>query len=443
MSAKFIGFDDIWPRVIEELAASNPLPDEALPVYLVRDLSGRVTVTVSDTVEAGSEACVALERFADRLSGRLGAHARPAESAVLHVSDRLLHTLSATATEVEGFPRVYRVERLMTEGGWWTVTAPADASHPFRCTLFSVKGGVGRSTTLAFLAQHLARSGERVLAVDLDLESPGLSPTLLEPERCVRFGVTDWFVEELVGQGERVVPDMLAAPAWAQECDGDVFVAAAHGATPGEYLAKLGRVYVSSRNASWTLRLHNLLGQLERAVAPTITLIESRSGLHDIAAAAVTDLDAEVLLFATGGESTWLDYDVLFSHWNQQRLSRHIRDRLAIVAALAPHDGREAHMRDFRMRAWDLFRSHLYDAVEGHEVTDDTVGAVPDAEDAFSFDLNERNAPHAPLEINWTRGLVAGTPIMNLDEPILLSAYGRFVEPFAERILSRRAIEQA
>ena len=72
-------------------------------------------------------------------------------------------------------------------------------------------GRMRRSTTAAALAWHLARKGERVLVVDLDLESPGLASALFEPERCPTFGMTDWFVEDLVGQGDQVLDDMTAA----------------------------------------------------------------------------------------------------------------------------------------------------------------------------------------------------------------------------------------
>src|SRR5882757_480564 len=41
-------------------------------------------------------------------------------------------------------------------------------------TFYSYKGGVGRSSTLANVAVLLARWGYRVLAIDWDLEAPGL-----------------------------------------------------------------------------------------------------------------------------------------------------------------------------------------------------------------------------------------------------------------------------
>ena len=41
-------------------------------------------------------------------------------------------------------------------------------------TFYSYKGGVGRSTALAYVAQRLSLQGLRVLIVDWNLQSPGL-----------------------------------------------------------------------------------------------------------------------------------------------------------------------------------------------------------------------------------------------------------------------------
>ena len=112
----------------------------------------------------------------------------------------MLEILDRTAQKVSGFDRVYWVDRLVTGRDWWTVSDSLHTESPGRCTLFSVKGGVGRSTTAAVLAWHLSRKGERVLVVDLDLESPGLSSAMLDAHARPKFGVTDWFVEDLVGQ---------------------------------------------------------------------------------------------------------------------------------------------------------------------------------------------------------------------------------------------------
>lgn len=51
-------------------------------------------------------------------------------------------------------------------------------------TFYSYKGGVGRSMAMASVANLLARRGLRVLAVDFDLEAPGIERYFFDGERC-------------------------------------------------------------------------------------------------------------------------------------------------------------------------------------------------------------------------------------------------------------------
>ena len=62
-------------------------------------------------------------------------------------------------------------------------------------TFYSYKGGTGRTMALANVAWILASHGYRVLAVDWDLESPGLHrfflPLLADPQLRTSDGVID------------------------------------------------------------------------------------------------------------------------------------------------------------------------------------------------------------------------------------------------------------
>ena len=433
MSGSFVAFDDVRRRAVELLTA-EAVPETVRPLYLVRNLFGKVRISVSDAVEANESCRDALGRLAKRLGEALGAHGHPSGDAVLFVEPALLADLDETAQEIDGLDQVYWVDRLMTGGDWWTVS-PREAAPPpegpRRYTLFSVKGGVGRSTTAAVLAWRLARAGERVLVVDLDLESPGLSSAVLDPRTQPDFGVADWFVEDLVGQGERVVAGMTAEPAWSRDFDGEVRIAPAHGSEPGEYLAKLGRVYMGHAGKSWGRRLGEMLSRLEERHEPTFVLLESRSGLHDVAAATVTDLDADVILFATDSESTWTDYGILFRHWRDRRwrdrrLATAIRERLSIASALTPELDTERYLQGFRQRAWDLFRDHLYDEVDSSSRPGDE----------FSFGLDDDDAPHRPAPILWNRGLAAGASLRDPEKktPAVRQAYTAFLKWFDEGV---------
>ncbi len=418
MSSEFVPFDDMRRRAVEALKGAD-LPD--VPVYLIRNLFGKVRISAPEKVE-DDEACrEALRRLAGKLSAALGTRGHPPDKGVLFVSDALLETLRDTAQRIDGFDKVFWEDRLVIGNDWWTVGDPRPEEAPQRWTLYSVKGGVGRSTTAAVLAWHLARKGERVLVVDLDLESPGLSSAMLDPAARPEFGVADWFVEDLVGQGDRVIEDMTATPAWAQDLRGAVAVAPAHGRDPGEYLAKLGRVYMDGKGDPWTARLERMLAGLEARFEPTVVLIESRSGLHDVAAATVTDIAAEVLLFATDSESNWTDYDILFGHWRDRSLAEKIRERLWMVSALTPPDDDILYLRRFRERAWRLFSDRLYDDdAEAHGASDGP----------FSFDLGDDGAPHDALTVYWNRGFAAGASLRNPEEAAVMLAYDVFLKRF-------------
>lgn len=406
----------------EKVLDAVEFPAEMPRLYLVRSLFGRLGVSVAESARSGCSEPFrqALDRLTSAMRDRLGAYARADGGGVLWVDDGLLEDVQETAREIR--PGVFWVDRLLVGGDWWTV-GEERRDGPIRYTLHSVKGGVGRSTTAAVLAWHLARQGDDVLVVDLDIESPGLTSAVFGRRERPKFGVIDWFVEELVGQGDRVIEDMYSVPAWANDLPGNVWVAPAHGRDPGEYLAKLGRVYMATASDPWISRLRRLLDGLEATLKPRVVLLESRSGLHDIAAATVTDLGARVMLFAVDSPSAWTSYGILFDHWRALGIASRIRDRLSIVSALtpplAPVSYRE-YIERFRERAWSLFRDHLYDAL----------GPEDDPSDAVSYDLGAEDAPHSPLVVEWNLGLAGSASLRDLEDSTVKQAYSSFLRRF-------------
>ena len=417
---KFVAFDEVRGRVSCALAGQE-IPERVERLYVVRNVQGKVRLLASCSVEANETCAAALRILAGKVGEAIGAYGESSpELGILYVHDDMLNSLREGAQPVEGVDKAYWAERLVTGSDWWTVTQGAGKRKAERLTLFSIKGGVGRSTTMAVLARHLAGKGERVLVVDLDLESPGISSAMLGQNEQPDFGIVDWFVEDTVGQSDRVVESMLAEPAWARTLEGDVAVAPAHGARPGEYLAKLGRACFNPFDRPWTKRLNRLLDSLENRFDATVTLLESRSGLHDIAAVTVTDIGANALLFATESESSWIDYHILFRHWRDRGLATRIRERLWIVSALTPLQDEIQYLEDFRQHAWSLFNDNLYDdASDGDEVGDE-----------FSFDLNNEEAPHHPFPIYWNSGLAAGASLRDIDRHTVIESYGAFLKRF-------------
>lgn len=279
----------------------------------------------------------------------------------------------------------------------WLRPSVSACSHPHRLVFFGLKGGVGRSTALCMVAWGLARLGKRVLLIDFDLESPGLSGLVLPSERVAEFGIVDWLIEDAVGQGSEVLNRMVSESPLGETTAGTVRVAAAMGQFEQDYLAKLARAYADVPGDDGPQRMGErmlrLVERLEAQETPDIVLIDSRAGLHDLAAVSITSLADTALLFATDGAQTWRGYEQLFTHWRKRpEVALRVRERLAIVRALAPKSNREASVRQFKQQAYELF-VELYDEIPADASVFDN--------ELFHPVESDESAPHAPILIDW------------------------------------------
>ncbi len=288
------------------------------------------------------------------------------------------------------------MDRQVTGQAWARVQGADAPDHPHRVVFFGVKGGVGRSTALALSAYRFGREGKKVLLLDMDLESPGLSGILLDPSSLPENGICDWFVEDAAGSASGIIPSMTitsllsSAPGFR----GRIEIAPAFGLEEKGYLPKLSRVFMDLRKGDNKLehfgdRAERLILELEKRCEPDIVLIDSRAGLHDLAAVALTRLADTALLFATNSPQTWESYRHLFVYWQERpAVLRHVRDKIAMVYALAAQGDRDAPNR-FRDNAYDLFSTTIYESIPAGE-------AMPDA---FNFDIADTTAPHYPVPV--------------------------------------------
>lgn len=391
-------FDQIAPILSEIFTKYKTAIDQLSPIWVNRDLNGRVRLIMDERLRDQAEAQAILQQIASQMAERLGRHAFPPERAVLFEPDSELKRITLPSFPLDGLPDVRVIDRLVTESDWAKIAPPATGAP--RIVFFSIKGGVGRSTALAATAWALAQRGKRILALDLDLEAPGISAALLPDERRPKHGITDWLVEDLVDNGDEVFEHLVATSPLSLSADGDIYVVPAYGSDPGEYIAKLGRVWMpkitlDSQREGWSQRLRRFLDTLEQRLRPDLILIDARAGIDEIASACVTDLGATlVLLFAINSSQTWAGYQILFRHWRRTAVAGQIRERLQLVGAMIPEEEPPRYIRQLREHAWDVFREELYD-----EVPPGTTTA-----ELWSFDVADEDAPHAPWPVRWNRG---------------------------------------
>ena len=416
-------FDQILPIIREVLNSQEGDLEKLVPLIINRDLNGRVRLVLEEKLYDQAETARAIDAIVSAMSDRLGLHGFPVERTVLYESSLEAVMRGAPHFQLEGFDNVTVVDRLATETDWSEI-APVAPGAP-RIVFFSIKGGVGRSTAIAVSAWSLAQSGKRVMVLDLDLESPGISSSLLPDERRPTHGITDWMVEDLVNNGAAVFEQIVARSDLSH--DGEIYVVPAHGRDPGEYVAKLGRVWMPKINDQgsrepWSRRLHRLLLELEERWQPDVMLIDSRAGIDEVASACISDLGAKgVLLFSIDGEQTWSGYSILFRHWHRTGVVGDIRERLQLVGAMIPEVNGPEYFDGLRERSWTTFAEELYDEVPAGEPMDTY----------FSFDQFDETAPHFPWPIRWHRGFAALQSIhsrfQRIDKDELTAIFGPLI----------------
>jgi hypothetical protein len=341
-------YDDALPRFAE--IVTKELGSEAvLRNLFLRDATGRITLVVID--ELPQESISQLRTAAATLSP----YVQDAEEAV--GSPEQLFDLSLNDSQAgrfeyldhpdfSGYVRV--LERRIVGRDWLSPPRDAILGMPPVVVFFSHKGGVGRSTALAVAASDLASSNLNVLALDLDLEAPGIGSMLLDPEEEPEFGSLDFFVENgLQPLGSNFISKLTGVSSLTRG-RGIIHVIPAAGQrskrNPQNVLGKIARAYLDGLQPDSRVTFLDQTRSLLSAVASGdryhAILVDVRAGLNESTAAAILGLGAEVLLFGLDSQQTFEGYKYLLSHLAAFRppvwTENDWRFRLKMVQAKAP-----------------------------------------------------------------------------------------------------------
>lgn len=428
-----IRFQDAVRTGIEVLKSQfrSRLPE----AVLVRDPVGLITVVLptrslepADAKNLAAKLHKALERYSP------GLHAVLLFENDLIDADDVMR--SPDGVPLATAPGVTLVDRMLTNQEWLRKPVAATAAVPL-ATAFSIKGGVGRSTALALLAWHLARKGKKVFVVDLDLEAPGIGSMLLDS--LPDFGVVDWLIESLVGEPDAGLLSQMSEIATVSDgLDGSVHVVPAYGSNTQDYVVKLGRIYTPTASANGDLaglgaRMSKLVQALAKAAEPPhAILLDARAGLQDIGASAVTQLGAEVFMFARDDQQTWDAYRRLFEHLSNSRAiawgmpETDLRWRLKMVGAqVDATEGAAAKYLGSSYTTW----LNLYD--------DEAQGGSPGPQ---LFGRDDENAPHYPL-VTFFDPRLRGASLVSQDSrppwEIIEASFGQFLNGAESRIFER------
>lgn len=240
-------------------------------------------------------------------------------------------------------------------------------------TFYSFKGGVGRTMALANVAALLAKWGHSVLAVDWDLEAPGLERFFFPPDEAARLRAS-----------KPGIVDLLRAKATTEPIDWhegvlrkDGLAVLTAGRDDGDYVRDL-----QSLDFEELFTKHDLGAYIESlrdqwATEYDFVLIDSRTGLTDIGGICTVHFADVLVLFFTTTESS--SKGVLDVVERARRAQQHLpRDRSRLLAVPVPSrdESRTEYERATRWKSAfaemfnDLYRDWLPSGIAPQEAID-------------------------------------------------------------------------
>jgi MinD-like ATPase involved in chromosome partitioning or flagellar assembly len=171
-------------------------------------------------------------------------------------------------------------------------------------TFYSYKGGSGRSLALANAAVYLTKLGFKVVALDFDLEAPGLhyklSPNTDGTPLAVERGVVDYvlsFLEE--GQVQLPLTDFIVSATVPGIEKAQVCLMPAGRVPSVDYWPKLSRIdwhdLFYKKGAKGVQIFRELQAQILDELHPDFLLVDSRTGITEMGGVATTVLADKVL----------------------------------------------------------------------------------------------------------------------------------------------------
>lgn len=267
----------------------------------------------------------------------------------------------------------YVLERTIAKKAWLDVSGQAEPVWPYDdaergirpkiVTFYSFKGGMGRTTALAATALLLARHGRHVLAIDMDIEAPGLAALFFD-ESQILDGTVDFYLESsAVGQGTidmRPYLRQVDDPKLTEGMTGSIYIMPA-GHVDEHYVQKLGRIdYQDIVENGMRRQLSRLVESAAEFIQDNgypldYILLDARAGFHDMGGVVTAQLPHGAVLFGKNNAQSWSGLKQVI-----QTLASTQSEPLPIAIAASMTGDSEEQRQSFRSRAYTLCCENYY-----------------------------------------------------------------------------------
>lgn len=232
-------------------------------------------------------------------------------------------------------------------------------------TFYSYKGGVGRSTTLASLASHMAiKQNKKVVVFDCDFEAPGFTNFFLEDPENIYYknGLVEFFMDSIVDGNE----DNLSSYYWEvskkYSGEGSIYVFSSGNLSTDiiegteathldHYLNGLSRLDIFDQD-SLVKKFQYLIQKIKDEITPDVILIDSRTGFNDIFGISAFRLSDIIVGFFSIDAQTKPGITFFLETLNKAN-----SPRIVLVNSIIPSFAKSKLFANFKEYAEDVVRS--------------------------------------------------------------------------------------
>jgi MinD-like ATPase involved in chromosome partitioning or flagellar assembly len=176
-------------------------------------------------------------------------------------------------------------------------------------TFYSYKGGVGRTLALSNIATRLAEFGKTVCMIDFDLEAPGIPYKFKKELKSLEFetGLVDYLQHYVkYRQAPPNVKDFITTVQEGTGKQKEITLLPAGNIYSKDYWVKLSSIgwdkFFYEKDSTGVEFFFDLKEKIKQEIQPDYLLIDSRTGISEIAGITLSLLADEVVLLSVNNE---------------------------------------------------------------------------------------------------------------------------------------------
>lgn len=314
-------------------------------------------------------------------------------------------TLWEESRKIGPLKKVRFLSRVKNRGFWFKDREPIfnESNDPKVIVFYSFKGGVGRTTSLAYVALQLAKIGKRVVVIDADLDAPGIGVLFKQEYGRSGLGLMDFLIESKFA--DYALDDYYHE---FKPKEGEPIIVFPSAKIDSNYLEKLSRIDMEPEWDSFPLE--KLLVSIKLKLSPDFILIDGRAGLSDSSGLLLNGFANLHVLFGTVSEQSWKGIEYVINRLGKQRTSQGFTQAdCLLVQTMIPSNSIEEIRKRFFEKAKSVFEKGFYLPSE-------------DRDKSWSvFHLQDPIAPHNQITVRYDDKFAAFKSISDL-EPDLINS---------------------